>query len=1784
MIYLKASRSKNRLIVLISTIFILVKVGMGAVFPTAIVSATDNARIEINDTIGGLSFNPPSGTPAPNALTVMAWVKLSIPTGTDLSGNMTVLGNRKTLDWNSPHAYRFYFDISTGNLEFSARGTSSLTPIKLVERPYLDRWYHLAVVRSNNNYTPYVDGRALTPVSQDIGNSATTDGVSIGGFKGGEKLWGEIQEVAIFHSVLSAVGINTYRLRDIPTATTPSLRGYFKLSYASTVADNLKNFAASPATGTENGFKIGTGTIDFPETDKQGEQSLFDSQKNYGRDALAPLAGAFSWQRTLLSRPTASIPFEFRVGYNSGISFNSQALEGGNNMFEEDAVLGPGWRHSFQTRLVPGSKFLVGGSGFIGLLLWDGSLETLQNTGNSIYKPVHREYRGEFILDPSDSDYMLWITTERLIYRFYHPTTTSEAFLAGKLAEIRDFNGNKVILEYDQSAGLLDKVTDTSGNVWQFTYNAGLLKTVTSLGWKATFNYDGQNKLSDFFHDGPSAYKATPPLNTIWTFNYTQPNGAASASVLNTVTTPIGTKDVVIGYDKYGRKTTETDGGGRFSSYQYLTPGSRQVTRTDGDGKKWIDTFDRKGHVVSKADPLGNTTRFEYYALTNGVTEANLVGGTPASAGAMKRQIEPLGWVTTFDTYDDRANLLQKTDALGQVWKWTFAKSTDPAGANGKLTDGNPGGALNALLNRPLTDTRPTTFGETTDWQNRYIYDSRGNLLRHEDDLGKLAEYSYDARGLALTSRDGNYSPTHLSESSSAYDPVSGFRVSSTDPYGKTTTYQTTELGWVKSATNPRDETVTNEFDINGQIIRRTNPLGHTTSATYDAIGRQTSTTDARGQKSESQYDRSNLLTWTKDRAGNIATFSHNGRSLLTQTSSPAVPISQPTGAPVLQSINTQRTYDDVGRPLREIDPTGTDYVEHSYDGNGNEIATRDKLGRLYRKQYDAMNRVAVEIDPLGNTRTTTYDEAGRLLTVTSPNGTTTRHEYDGRGRLKKWTDPEGSVWIYTYDFVGNITDIEDALQGHYLMTYDLRNARLTEENQDHLHWTYTYDELGRLSTQTEPTGITRTMSYDPAGRLERVAFSTGRENSLDYDFNNNIEEAYRRDANGTITRTNFFYDALNRPYRSTDAFGKSVDYGYDALGRVISLTYPGGKVLTQEFDIRSRLVRQSTAATWGAHTLNYGWDKEGCLTGQTYPNGIFRAATYDESGRQLTLSYTDGKGTADAADDVVQIALSYGYDRNGNPTSGKEKGLLTYPPPAVHDESALYTPGGRLQTCTDAADPTGAKNWTYEFKNADNSPSFNLSKALNPVIGSLALTYDEDNRTTRLNVTPPAGSPNPQPSTTTNRYDATGRRIARSLTTQTGASPVTTETRYVLNLIGGMERILADTTATGAITAYYVHGPDLAVKIDATDPAKITCYHADASGNIVRLTDKDRAPIAQYAYSDYGRPFATNAAAGQPDTNPYRFVGSQGVMEEPLIPGLYFMRARYYLADAGVFLSVDPVKNIGAGWRPEAYGYGLNNPLRFADPTGLYWEVFEGTSLKTYFAFGNKGATEEAAITREGTFYTDRRETIGLGTGIGASVNLGGYYAGDRSDWDDFDKAEVALGLFSVSVSRNPKGKFGISLDGSAGGLEFGITGSRIIKANQTPVMGGTGNPVTGASNTNTPSSAGKYAQTNNGSTSTTSAPSTRSTGSTSSGSGGNTYTVSAGQTFNGIAKTLGISPATLRDLNPGITNYDKINVNQKLNTRSSTSSGGSSGTASKPGTSTGSASGSSSSSKGKK
>lgn len=504
------------------------------------------------------------------------------------------------------------------------------------------------------------------------------------------------------------------------------IRGYYKLRDSTVVADRLKNWVTTPPAGTDP--LVGPG-VTFENTNQAGEQSTFDSHRNGGRDATAPLSGGYSWERTVFRRPTVGIPFEFKVGYNSGNSGGGFNIPGFS--LSEKNGLGSGWSHTFDARIIPSNIFEpLGSTTTLGLMLWDGSLEVWDSLDEIVFTTRHGEYRGELRkIGGGASSTFEWVTPDRLRYIFYTPFAGS-AQLKGRLKEIRDFSGNGIALTW-LADGKLDKVTDTAGGVCQFNYLGSLLDQVTYLGWTAKFtpNFAVANRIATLAITGPTAHTATPPIPTTWGFFYKTSvlQTDATFGLLEKIADPRGYNggsptyhDVQFTYDKYGRVIEERDGltpprltQTAYGVDQTGAAAPRKVTRTDAAGKKWVETFDRKHRVTNRRDPLGNMTAFKINDATGTIEwtdDAN-----------MNR--------TEF-TYDARANVLTQKDALGNIRRSFYPQSDDPVGT----TNGHLAGGI--LLNKPVKETRPKVGAEPADWETRYEYDTAGNLTRQFDYLG----------------------------------------------------------------------------------------------------------------------------------------------------------------------------------------------------------------------------------------------------------------------------------------------------------------------------------------------------------------------------------------------------------------------------------------------------------------------------------------------------------------------------------------------------------------------------------------------------------------------------------------------------------------------------------------------------------------------------------------------------------------------------------------------------------------------------------------------------------------------------------------------------------------------------------------------------------------------------------------------------------------------------------------------------------------------------------------
>jgi RHS repeat-associated protein len=173
---------------------------------------------------------------------------------------------------------------------------------------------------------------------------------------------------------------------------------------------------------------------------------------------------------------------------------------------------------------------------------------------------------------------------------------------------------------------------------------------------------------------------------------------------------------------------------------------------------------------------------------------------------------------------------------------------------------------------------------------------------------------------------------------------------------------------------------------------------------------------------------------------------------------------------------------------------------------------------------------------------------------------------------------------------------------------------------------------------------------------------------------------------------------------------------------------------------------------------------------------------------------------------------------------------------------------------------------------------------------------------------------------TTTFRYDALGLR------TQKVHNGVTRN--YLVNYAFTLPSVCTVNDGANNLR-YYVWLPNgrLLHSIEAAGGAR-HFYHFDEAGNTTFLTDDAGNITDSYGITPFGE-IITSLGSTE---NPFLFAGAFGAMRDET--GLYYMRARYYDASTGRFLSRDPVGFRGPrGSNP--YQYAYLDPLRFADPVG---------------------------------------------------------------------------------------------------------------------------------------------------------------------------------------------------------------------------------------------------------
>ncbi len=1182
------------------------------------------------------------------------------------------------------------------------------------------------------------------------------------------------------------------------------------------------------------------------------------------------------------------------------------------------------------------------------------------------------------------------------------PNGNAATFTAGGISHT---SGSSITFERD-GQNRITRIVDPEGADLIYAYDAaGDLTSFTDrTDAETTYTYEGNHYLKEI-HD---------PLGRTPIRNEYGPDGRLTKHVdafgheilydhqlaanREIVTNRLGASRQ-LDYDARGNVTHEVDESG-VETTRTFDGNDQLLTETDELGNTTTYVYDANRNLTSTTDPLGNVTRFTYDSKGNALTTTDPRGGVTTNLYDAKsnltRTTDAAGAVTNF-TYNSKGELLTELDALGNLSSYQYdsrGRMTRETNALGQVSTST----YNSNGDR-LTETRTRTLGDGTtateitrftyDSANRPItttapdgsitrteYDALGNVKATVDALGRRTEFTYDELG-RQTRTDHPDGTFDLT----GYD-AENRRTSSTDRANRTTTYEYDPGGRLRktflsdSPTVPVSEQI---YDDAGRLSQSIDARGHATTFGYDDSGRRTTITDALNQITFTAYDPAGNQVALTDPRGNTTAFVYDAGNRLTRTIAPDA------------SFRT----------------TG-------YDALGRRTSETDESGKVTQFGYDALGRLTTVTDALNQVTTYAYDEAGNRISQTDANGHVTRFEFDSVGRQTKRILPDGALERFAYDAVGNRTSRTDFLGRTTLYDYDLQSRLLRRIYPGNVQVSFTYTATGRRLTATDARGTT-TYGYDTRDRVTSLTYPDGRSLEYAYDAVGNRTALTANVAGQTLT-TSYTYDDLNRLDTVTDPIGGVYDHNYDANGNRESLLFPNGVATTYAYNAKNQLLNISTVNNAGTTLVSFAYTlaPTGNRTKIVEHDGITRNYAYDNLYR-LTDEHVR-QGTA--PDAPTAWRNQFAYDPVGNRLEQLRQTENGTPQPVVY----TYDERDRLLTENGISGPV-----TYGW-------DANGNQTAKSGADGATYTWNIENRLVRVELV--GGT------IVEHDYDVDGTRI-RTRTNSLIGPPAQEE--YLVDpwhhtsWNGGLRlsQVIAEAVETGEFTAFHVRGDDLLATLRPAigDAARLVPrhFHAEGIGTVRAVSDESGAGVDRYSFEAFG----ALAAQSSDDSNAYLFAGEA----RDRTSGLDYFRSRWLDPQTARFEGADTF--FGHLMRPTSlhkYKYSLNNPVDYADPSGLdsyatlavslaVASTIVLSSLVTLGFFQATGLAEQA----DGVLASLRVNGSAIGGTLGGGLDI---YLDARTE-----RVSVALaaeaGLNPVSIFVPQRG-FGGSV---TAGFAYGVS-----------------------------------------------------------------------------------------------------------------------------------------------
>jgi len=280
-------------------------------------------------------------------------------------------------------------------------------------------------------------------------------------------------------------------------------------------------------------------------------------------------------------------------------------------------------------------------------------------------------------------------------------------------------------------------------------------------------------------------------------------------------------------------------------------------------------------------------------------------------------------------------------------------------------------------------------------------------------------------------------------------------------------------------------------------------------------------------------------------------------------------------------------------------------------------------------------------------------------------------------------------------------------------------------------------------------------------------------------------------------------------------------------------------------------------------------------ITSVTSANGQ-KIYTYDETNQLLSQTHPNG-----------QFSESYSYDVLGNRLSKTtmKNGVYSNINYQYDNNNRLTYVNSQPYIFDDNGNRTKDTKYTYEYNSFDQITSIKNNA------GNVIASYN---------------------------YDDKGRRKSKT---------VTGKTTYYHYDKG--TNILFETDSIGNITADYIYDSE-GMPLIMTKNGQNYYYVYNINKEITSLTNASGDVVASYSYDAWGNILSQSGTMAT--DNPLRYKGYQYDDET----GLYYLIARYYQPEEGVFLTADPEGGDTANQHTQnGYNYANNNPIMLFDPDG---------------------------------------------------------------------------------------------------------------------------------------------------------------------------------------------------------------------------------------------------------